>query len=66
MSAAGDAAHMAPTEDRIHAILDAVPDVIFGLDAQGRVEVVNASVASVFGIEPQDALGREIRNCCRA
>ncbi len=47
-------------EQRIHAILDAVPDVILGLDATGRVEVVNSSVASVFGIAPEDALGHAI------
>ncbi len=42
---------------RTQAILDAVPDVIFGLDGEGRVQVVNASVSSVFGVEPQQAVG---------
>ena len=41
-------------------ILGAVPDVIFGLDAEGVVRVVNPSVASIFGLEPDDALGHAI------
>lgn len=42
------------------ALLNAVPDVVFGLDAEGRIQLVNPGVTSVFGIEPSAAMGRPV------
>ncbi len=53
-----DALHAA--EARTQAMLNAVPDVILGLDGECRVRVANPSVASVFGLPPEDALGRRL------
>lgn len=47
-------------ESRNEAILQAVPDVILGLDAAGRVRVVNPGVSSVFGLQAEEALGRPV------
>jgi PAS domain S-box-containing protein len=47
-------------ESRNEAILQAVPDVILGLDAAGRVRVVNPGVSSIFGLQPEEALGRPV------
>ncbi|MBK1711912.1 PAS domain S-box protein [Rubrivivax gelatinosus] len=47
-------------ESRNQAILQAVPDVILGLDAECRVQVVNPSLSSVFGLQPEEALGRPV------
>ncbi len=47
-------------EGRTQAILDAVPDVIFGLDDAGSITVVNPSVTSIFGLEPEQARGQQL------
>lgn len=40
------------------ALLDAVPDALIGLDAACHVSIANPSLRAVFGIEPDQALGR--------
>lgn len=47
-------------EVRTQALLNAVPDVVLGLDAEGRVQLVNPGVTSVFGLEPAKAIGRPV------
>ena len=42
---------------RTLAIVNAVPDVILGLDADGRISLVNPSVTSVFGLPPEEMRG---------
>jgi PAS domain S-box-containing protein len=42
---------------RTLAIVNAVPDVILGLEADGRIGLVNPSVTSVFGLPPEEVRG---------
>lgn len=56
----GQLAELASAELRTQSLLNAVPDVILGLDADGLVQVVNPGVASVFGVEPDTALGQPL------
>jgi PAS domain S-box-containing protein len=42
---------------RTPAIVNAVPDVILGLDTEGRISLANASVTSVFGLPPEAVRG---------
>lgn len=51
---------LARAEERTHALLNAVPDVVFGVDGEGRVHLVNPGVASVFGLEPKQVIGRPL------
>ncbi len=45
------------TQAHTLAILNAVPDVILGLDAQCHITLANPSVTSVFGLQPEDLSG---------
>lgn len=45
---------------RTHAILNATPDVIVGLDADGRIALCNPALASVFGFTTEEVIGRPI------
>lgn len=45
---------------RTHAILNATPDVIVGLEADGRVALCNPALSSVFGFAAEAAIGRPI------
>lgn len=45
---------------RTQAILNATPDVIVGLDADGRIALCNPALASVFGFTTEEVLGRPI------
>lgn len=47
-------------QSRILAILNATPDVIVGLDADGRVALCNPALASVFGFTTEDVMGQPI------
>ena len=53
-------AALGTAETRTHALLNAVPDVILGLGGGGRIGLVNPGVRSVFGLEPEDAMGRPL------
>ena len=41
------------TQERTHSILNAVPDAIIGLDADGRVALISPAAANVFGHDAQ-------------
>lgn len=45
---------------RTHAILNATPDVIVGLDADGRIALCNPALASVFGFAMEAVIGKPI------
>jgi PAS domain S-box-containing protein len=45
------------TQAHTQAILNAVPDVILGLDAQCHITLANPGVSSVFGLQPEDLSG---------
>jgi PAS domain S-box-containing protein len=45
------------TEERTHAVLDAVPDAVIGLDAAGRVDFASPAATSVFGLAPEQLGG---------
>ena len=46
--------------ERSVAVLDAVPDAVIGLDAQGRVGFASPAAASVFGLNPERVAGLRI------
>ena len=45
---------------RTHAILNATPDVIVGLDADGQIALCNPALSSVFGFTGEEVVGRPI------
>lgn len=47
-------------EQQIQAVLETVPDALFGLDAAGRVRTVNAALVRVFGRMPEQVIGQPI------
>lgn len=51
-SAQPAAAHL--SQERIQAILNAVPDAIIALDADGRIDLISPAAANVFGHDPAD------------
>ncbi len=48
------------SEARVHSLLDATPDAILGLDGQARIVMVNPAATSIFGVEPQQAVGQPV------
>ncbi|MFO1326201.1 MAG: PAS domain S-box protein [Rubrivivax sp.] len=44
-------------EQRTAAIVNATPDALLGLDGEGCVALANPAVASIFGLEPEQAVG---------
>jgi len=54
------AVHQALANSRTQVILNAIPDVLVGLDDQGHIALSNPALASVFGMTPDEALGRSI------
>lgn len=50
------------TEQRTAAIINATPDAILGLDSRGLVAIANPAVASVLGLEPEQALGLPLQD----
>lgn len=53
-------AALAGADERTRMLLEAVPDVVLGLDADGTIVLVNPGVASVFGVEPERLVGRPL------
>jgi len=58
-------AHVAPSpslieQSRTLAILNATPDVIVGLNADGRIVLCNPALASVFGFTAEELMGQPI------
>ncbi|SCK61739.1 PAS domain S-box-containing protein [Variovorax sp. HW608] len=49
-------------EDELHAILDAVPHVLFFKDTQFRYRTINAEFARTFRLDPQAAVGQRDRD----
>ena len=47
-------------QSRTLAILNATPDVIVGLDADGRIALCNPALASVFGFAMDELMGQSI------
>ena len=47
-------------QSRTLAILNATPDVIVGLDADGRIALCNPALASVFGFTMDELMGQSI------
>ena len=45
---------------RTHAILNATPDVIVGLDAVGQIALCNPALSSVFGFTAEEVVGLSI------
>ena len=45
---------------RFGMLLDAVPDATVGVDADGRIELVNAQAESLFGYEPGALIGKQV------
>lgn len=45
------------TQAKTHAILDATPDAILGLDEQCRITFINPAATSIFGVQPQQIEG---------
>ncbi|MBD2740197.1 PAS domain S-box protein [Coleofasciculus sp. FACHB-1120] len=46
---------------RIHAILDNVVDGIITINEQGHIESFNQAAASMFGYEPAEAIGKNLK-----
>jgi PAS domain S-box-containing protein len=61
-----EAAHGAGREQavrasrQLRAVIDAVPAIINAKDEQGRYTLMNAFQARVFGIRPEDAIGKRL------
>lgn len=47
-------------EQRMQAVLETVPEALFGLDAQARIVTANAALVRVFGRMPEDVIGQTI------
>lgn len=44
-------------EAKTHAILDATPNAILGLDERCRITLVNPAATSIFGVQPEEISG---------
>ncbi|MBA4065218.1 MAG: hypothetical protein C0501_16195 [Isosphaera sp.] len=51
----------APTEERLRLIVDALPDLISYVGADGRYQLVNRSYQAWFGRTPEEVVGRHMR-----
>lgn len=47
--------------NRIHAILDTVPDGLITIDSRAIVQSFNAAAERIFGYKPEEVIGRNIR-----
>ncbi len=53
---------LATEQARTQSIVNAVPDVILGLDGDCTVTLANPGVASVFGLQPEQMRGQPLAN----
>lgn len=49
------------TTDHLQAVLSAAPDAIITIDYQGTILMVNPAVQQVFGYEPAELVGQNVR-----
>jgi two-component system sensor kinase FixL len=54
-------AELRSREERMRSILDTAPDAIVVIDEVGTVESFSASAKRVFGYEPEEVVGRNVR-----
>jgi PAS domain S-box-containing protein len=47
-------------EAKTHAILDATPDAILGLDERCCITLVNPAATSIFGVQPDEIIGASL------
>jgi PAS domain S-box-containing protein len=52
---------IAESESRMRAIVNTVVDGIITIDHQGTIENLNPAAARIFGYNPEEALGRNVR-----
>jgi PAS domain S-box-containing protein len=48
------------TEHRLRAVLASAPDAIVGVDASGRIELVNAQMERLFGWTAEELIGQQV------
>ena len=51
---------LAESDERYREILDAIPDGVWRLDADGRTDYVNPRMASMIGYSPEEMIGHRI------
>jgi PAS domain S-box-containing protein len=51
---------LAQSDERYREILDATPDGVWRIDADGRTDYVNARMASMIGYSPEEIIGHRI------
>jgi len=51
---------LAKSEERYREILDATPDGVWRIDADGRTDYVNQRMASMIGYSPEEMIGHQI------
>ncbi|ADG78723.1 Diguanylate cyclase/phosphodiesterase with PAS/PAC sensor(S) OS=Tsukamurella paurometabola (strain ATCC 8368 / DSM / CCUG 35730 / CIP 100753 / JCM 10117/ KCTC 9821 / NBRC 16120 / NCIMB 702349 / NCTC 13040) OX=521096 GN=Tpau_2112 PE=4 SV=1 [Tsukamurella paurometabola] len=47
------------TADLLQAVIDAAPDLVYIKDRAGRYQYINAAVAKLSGVAPEDAVGKD-------
>jgi PAS domain S-box-containing protein len=47
-------------EERLHILIDAIPDIVFFKDARGRHQLANKAFEEVFGMRREDVLGKAV------
>jgi PAS domain S-box-containing protein len=52
---------IAESESRMRAVVNTVVDGIVTIDHQGTIENLNPAAARIFGYDPEEALGRNVR-----
>jgi PAS domain S-box-containing protein len=46
--------------DAVHALLDAAPDAMFGVDPDGRIQWMNAQAERLFGYDRSELVGEDV------
>jgi PAS domain S-box-containing protein len=50
------------SEERLQTLLNAIPDIIFFKDAQGRHLLVNKAHEDIFGLNKKDVIGKTVKD----
>jgi PAS domain S-box-containing protein len=53
-------ASLRASEERVHALLDAMPDSLLIVSSRGDIEVANASTQRMFGYSPGELIGQPV------